>query len=201
MYAYISQCLNLGRALMRGIALGLQLPEDTFETNNTAEDPYWVTRVIQYPPLTSADNYDPSKASQAAQKEHISRDTQLSCGEHTDYGLLTIVNQDSDITALQVQNTAKQWIDVPPIEGAFVCNIGDMLKVWTNGMYVPTLHRVVNRDPERSRVSIPFFYEPNYRANVAPLSEIVERMGGEVKERAVVYGKHLESKVLSNFEL
>jgi len=32
----------------------------------------------------------------------IDRSVQLSCGEHTDYGLLTLVNQDPDIPALQV---------------------------------------------------------------------------------------------------
>lgn len=32
----------------------------------------------------------------------IDRSVQLSCGEHTDYGLLTIVNQQPDFTALQV---------------------------------------------------------------------------------------------------
>lgn len=33
----------------------------------------------------------------------IERSVQLSCGEHTDYGLLTLVNQDSHVSALQVQ--------------------------------------------------------------------------------------------------
>ena len=34
--------------------------------------------------------------------DEVERSVQLSCGEHTDYGLLTLVNQDADITALQV---------------------------------------------------------------------------------------------------
>lgn len=34
----------------------------------------------------------------------VERSVQLSCGEHTDYGLLTLVNQDAHITALQVWN-------------------------------------------------------------------------------------------------
>ena len=32
----------------------------------------------------------------------VDRGVQLSCGEHSDYGLLTLVNQDADIPALQV---------------------------------------------------------------------------------------------------
>ncbi|KAK6287844.1 hypothetical protein POUND7_014023 [Theobroma cacao] len=43
-------------------------------------------------------------------------------------GLLTLVNQDEDITALQVRNLSGEWISAPPIPGTFVCNIGDMLK-------------------------------------------------------------------------
>ena len=41
---------------------------------------------------------------QAAPGREIDRSVQLSCGEHTDYGLLTLVNQDPDIPALQVEH-------------------------------------------------------------------------------------------------
>ncbi|CDP02525.1 unnamed protein product [Coffea canephora] len=51
------------------------------------------------------------------------------CGAHTDYGLLTLVNQDDGITALQVKNLSGEWISAPPIPGTFVRNISDMLKV------------------------------------------------------------------------
>ncbi|RXH75370.1 hypothetical protein DVH24_030091, partial [Malus domestica] len=43
-------------------------------------------------------------------------------------GLLTLVSQDDDITALQVRNLSDEWISAPPVLGTFVCNIGDMLK-------------------------------------------------------------------------
>ena len=41
-------------------------------------------------------------AAAALQGADIERSVQLSCGEHTDYGLLTLVNQDSHVSALQV---------------------------------------------------------------------------------------------------
>ena len=84
----------------------------------------------------------------------------------TQYGLLTLVNQEPHVAALQVKNAAGQWITAHPIPGAFVCNIGDMLRVLTNDRYMPTAHRVINADPEQDRVSIPFFYEPNFDAEV-----------------------------------
>jgi isopenicillin N synthase-like dioxygenase len=102
---------------------------------------------------------------------------------------------------LQVKNAAGVWVDAPPIPGTFVCNIGDMLKVWSNGLYQPTLHRVVNVDPSRSRVSVPFFYEPAFSTRVTPPQELLYLTGGQPAYDPVVYGAHLESKVLSNFEL
>ena len=41
-------------------------------------------------------------AAAALQGAEVERSVQLSCGEHTDYGLLTLVNQDAHISALQV---------------------------------------------------------------------------------------------------
>lgn len=52
-----------------------------------------------------------------------------------------------------------------PIEGAFVLNIGDMMRIWTNGLYRSTPHRVLRPAPGVGRrLSIPFFFEPNYDA-------------------------------------
>lgn len=206
--AYINACLGLGSALMRGIALGLGLPETTFG-GGLAGDPYWVCRVIYYPPLPpeaqaalavqsrgatgdSATQQDPALA-------ELPRSVPLSCGEHSDYGLLTLVNQDDHVSALQVKNSAGQWIPADPLPGTFVVNIGDMLRVWTNGNYTPTLHRVINADPNNDRVSIPFFYEPNFDCHVEPFPKFVDGQGASVA--AVRYGEHLEGKVLRNFEL
>lgn len=77
-----------------------------------------------------------------------------------------------------------------------------MMRVYSNGRYTPTLHRVINPDPTRSRVSVPFFYEPNFEAVVQPPAELLAAAGGERPRFAPVrYGSHLESKVLNNFEL
>ena len=68
----------------------------------------------------------------------------------------------------------------------------------------PTAHRVINADPTRSRVSLPFFYEPAFEAVVAPLRELQGLAGSGSRAGSLApvrYGSHLESKVLSNFEL
>src|SRR5262249_62071536 len=88
-------------------------------------------------------------------------------GEHTDYGLLTILKQD-DAGGLQVKVQA-EWVDAPPVPDAFVCNIGDMLDRLTGGRYRSTPHRVRNLSG-RARLSFPFFFDPNFNATVAPIA-------------------------------
>ena len=40
------------------------------------------------------------------------------------------------------------------------------------GEYQSTPHRVINLDPGKSRVSAPFFYEPNFEAVVQPIDTL-----------------------------
>ncbi len=91
-------------------------------------------------------------------------------GEHTDYGLLTILKQD-DVGGLEVK-AAGGWIDAPPIPGSFVCNIGDMLDRMTRGLYRSTPHRVRTNTSGRDRLSFPFFFDPNFAAEVRPIEGI-----------------------------
>eukprot|EP00891_Asterochloris_glomerata_P003840 jgi/Astpho2/3840/e_gw1.00062.83.1_t len=183
---YIQSMLGLGAVLMEGIALALGLPRQYFAGQRAGQAAsYWCARVIHYPPLTQGDAHS----------------VQLSCGEHADYGLLTFVNQEDHVAALQVKNAEGHWITAYPVPGTFVCNLGDMLKVWSNGLYQPTMHRVINADPTQSRVSLPFFYEPCYDALVEPPMELLQRLRMQPREQSVLYGRHLESKVLRNFEL
>ncbi|CAL5326214.1 unnamed protein product [Camellia sinensis] len=75
--------------------------------------------------------------------------------------LLPLVNQNADITALEVRNQSGEWISTPPVPGTFVCNIGDMLKVcnFTTLQYLLlSFHRVINKSP-KYRVSVAYFYE------------------------------------------
>jgi polar amino acid transport system ATP-binding protein len=88
-------------------------------------------------------------------------------GEHTDYGLLTILWQD-DVGGLQVRTDAG-WIDAPPLPGSFVCNIGDMLDRMTGGRYRSLPHRVAINTSGRDRLSIPLFFDPDFAWHVAPV--------------------------------
>ena len=69
-----------------------------------------------------------------------------------------------------------------------------MMETWTNGEWKSTNHRVIHRSGSY-RVSVPFFFEPDYDALVAPLQSCVARTGGVAKYPTIFYGKHLMAKV------
>ena len=92
---------------------------------------------------------------------------QWGVGEHSDYGLLTILWQD-DVGGLQVK-TREGWVDAPPLPRSFVCNIGDMLDRMTGGLYLSTPHRVALNTSGRDRLSMPFFFDPHFEARVRPI--------------------------------
>ncbi|KAI4386673.1 hypothetical protein MLD38_004586 [Melastoma candidum] len=181
---YVSLCTDLSKKIMRGIALALGGSPYEFE-GERAGDPFWVLRIIGYPGASKENGHD-------------SKENDVGCGAHTDYGLLTLVNQDDSITALQVRNLSGEWISAVPVPGTFVCNIGDMLKIWSNGLYDSTLHRVINKSPVY-RVCVAYFYEPNFDVGVEPLELCVKRTGGSKKFGRAVYGEHLVGKVQTNF--
>ncbi|MCM1969857.1 MULTISPECIES: isopenicillin N synthase family oxygenase [Streptomyces] len=89
-------------------------------------------------------------------------------GAHKDYGFLTLLLQDQ-VGGLQVQRADGQFHDVPPIPGAFVVNLGELLEVATNGYLVATNHRVVSPPGATERFSVPFFYNPRLDARVQPV--------------------------------
>jgi polar amino acid transport system ATP-binding protein len=147
---YMAAMTQLGHAVMRGIALGLGLPSDYFAARYTSE-PLVLFRIFDYP----------------SRPVPPGTDARWGVGEHTDYGLLTLLWQD-EVGGLQVK-TRQGWIDAPPLDNTFVCNIGDMLDRMTGGLYRSTPHRVRINTSGRDRVSLPFFFDPNFEARVHPI--------------------------------
>jgi isopenicillin N synthase-like dioxygenase len=148
---YIAALTALGQQVLQAIAVALELPPTWFADHLTA-DPVVLFRIFHYPPAPPADDG-------------------WGVGEHTDYGLLTLLGQDGN-AGLQVR-TAQGWVDVPPDPDTFVCNIGDMLERLTGGRYRSTPHRVRNTSGGE-RLSYPFFLDPSWDAVVEALP-IVER--------------------------
>ncbi|MBL7715823.1 MAG: isopenicillin N synthase family oxygenase [Bdellovibrionales bacterium] len=137
----MKELTGVGHTVMELIALGLNLPTHYFRADLT-QDPLILFRIFHYPAPNSS-------------KEAI----QWGVGEHTDYGLLTLLWQDEN-GGLEVK-TPSGWTEVPPEKGTLICNIGDMLDLMTGGLYRSTLHRVKNRSG-KDRLSMPFFFDPGF---------------------------------------
>ncbi len=84
---------------------------------------------------------------------------------HSDFECFTILLQGGP--GLQVMNAEDVWIEAPPVEGAFIVNIGDIFETWSGGLFKSTQHRVVNIG--RERFSIPLFFGLDYHAVIEPL--------------------------------
>jgi isopenicillin N synthase-like dioxygenase len=182
---YMAAMTRLGHCLIAGIALSLGLVESYFADRYTA-DPLILFRIFNYPPVE-------------AQSEST-----FGVGEHTDYGLLTILRQDMS-GGLEIKTQA-DWRAAPPIRNSFVCNLGDMLDRMTGGRYLSTPHRVRNM-AGHNRLSWAFFFDPNFNAEVRPIKMDLKVNDNQQQrwDRASVhefrgtYGDYLLSKVSKVF--
>jgi isopenicillin N synthase-like dioxygenase len=176
--AYVAQTTRAAAAIMQGVSLALGLPDNHFARAYLAR-PTVLFRIFRYPPAEPGG---------------------WGVGEHTDYGLLTLLAQDR-WGGLQIR-TDDGWIEAPPVEGSLVCNVGDMLERLTGGRFVSAPHRVLNRSG-RERLSFPLFYDPDFDAQMTPAVDgvaISDRRrprwdGADPKLFAGRYGDYLQAKV------
>src|SRR3546814_1973413 len=109
--------------LLEGVALSLGLQDDYFAAHYTAE-PTVLFRIFRYPPTPPSTDGGEN----------------WGVGEHSDYGLLTLLAQDRH-GGLQVK-TPEGWIAAPPLPGTLVCNIGDKIGRAPVGTPITNAHLV-----------------------------------------------------------
>ena len=176
--AYFRTMGALAAGIMRMFALAVGLPEGFFV--DKIDRHISRLRVRNYPaPLTPA------------------LPGQLRAGAHADYGSLTILRTEDKPGGLQVLNKAGDWVDVPIAPDCFIVNIGELMARWTNGLWQATLHRVVNPPTELAagsrRLSLVFFHNPNYDAEVSALPGTVPT-GQAARFPPTTSGDHLRSQ-------
>lgn len=111
---------NLAMILLRIFAVALNLPEQWFE--NKMDRHMCALRALNYPPILL--NNDDRAA-------HLP--LTIRAGEHTDYGVLTILKSGGPGLQAKKDNNQGDWIDVPQEPGALIINLGDLMQRWTNG--------------------------------------------------------------------
>ncbi len=141
---------RVGRTLLRAVARALGQPADRFAPL-VSPHPEVLVKVIRYPGRP-ADALDDDQG----------------VGEHRDSGLLSFVDQDTT-GGLQVLLDGA-FVDVEPVPGTFVVNLGEMMQLLTHGYLTATVHRVVSPPPGRDRISVAYFFNPTLEATLAPLT-------------------------------
>ena len=149
---YYAAMENLAARIMRAFAAALDLPEDFFSPFTDA--PISALRALNYPALASPGEGGAIRA-----------------GAHTDYGSLTILLPQAGSRGLEILAPDGNWMEVKPIPGAFIVNIGDLMARWTNDRWTSTLHRVVipADGGAARRQSFAFFHQPNWDAEIVVL--------------------------------
>ena len=139
--------------ILRAFALALGQRADALEPLYGV-DPHYLVKFIRYPGA-------------AAVGDPRSGDA-LGVGAHKDSELITLLLQD-DRAGLQVE-TSRGWVDVPPRDGTFVVNIGELLELASDGYLRATMHRVVMPPPGTERLSAAFFLGARLDATVPVLT-------------------------------
>jgi isopenicillin N synthase-like dioxygenase len=169
--AYYEAVLEVGHRLLWAFAVALDEDPDVFSRHATKTPSQ--LRLVHYP------------CNFQAQDGH-------GIGAHTDYECFTLLKPTAP--GLEVLNGSGEWIDVPPVDGTFVVNIGDMLELWTNGAFVATSHRV--RKVAEERYSFPLFFNVDYHTEVKPLPQFAA--AGETRP-TLRAGEHLFAQTAQTF--
>jgi isopenicillin N synthase-like dioxygenase len=144
--------------VLRAFALALEQREDVFEPIYR-DAPNQLVKIIRYPGRTLD-----------AEAQGV--------GAHKDSGIVTAVLQDEH-GGLQV-DTDGGWLDVEPIPGTLVINMGEALELASDGYLRATVHRVVPPPQGNERLSIAFFLGARLDATI-PFLQLPSGLAAQAK--------------------
>jgi isopenicillin N synthase-like dioxygenase len=126
MESHFTTCAALVHTLLDALSLALQVPAPGLAPTHAASA--FQLRLLHYPALNAADLKDGRRAR---------------IGAHSDFGTLTLLFQDC-VGGLQVERPGRRgdFVDVVPVPGAVLVNVGDLMARWSNGRWKSTVHRV-----------------------------------------------------------
>ena len=157
--SFYERATELADRVMLACAVALGL-EPTFFAERHREKNLCTLRLLHYPPVGDA----------AAPGDEQQPRGRVRAGEHTDFGLITLLFVDAAGGAeaargLQVRRPdgADDWLDVDAEPGTVVVNTGGLLAQWTNDAWIATAHRVVVTPAALAlpRYSIALFVDPD----------------------------------------
>ncbi|CCM06179.1 uncharacterized protein FIBRA_08421 [Fibroporia radiculosa] len=144
--------------ILRLLALGLGLPEETFVKIHGFDDNNETSiRFMNFP---------------RAQDEEDKADNVWLKG-HTDIGSVSIL-WSQPISALQILSPDGKWRWIRHIDNALVINAGDVMEFLSGGYYKATIHRVVQPPADQrghARVGLFYFVKCNDDVKLVPFAE------------------------------
>ncbi len=182
---HLRSCEQLALWLLQAFCRGLGEHADHLAASFGDDHTSFVR--LNYYPL-----HDPLAAAEAAEATPLG---DMALHHHSDAGALTLLLQD-DVGGLQVEHEG-DWIEVEPVPGAIVVNTGDMMQVWSNDRYQAALHRVAPRT-NRERYSLPYFFNPSYVTDYAPLAGSIES-GDHAHYRPINWGDFRQTRADGDF--
>ncbi|XP_050366746.1 1-aminocyclopropane-1-carboxylate oxidase homolog 1-like isoform X2 [Argentina anserina] len=114
----------------------------------------------------------------------------LGASKHSDIPFLTLLVQDNS-GGLQVlhQNV---WVDVPPLLGALVANIGDMMQITSNDKFKSVEHRVLATRVAQPRTSVACFFSFEDKLTpFGPLKELVSEINPPIYRDNIKFGEYI----------
>ncbi|XP_020550679.1 1-aminocyclopropane-1-carboxylate oxidase homolog 11-like [Sesamum indicum] len=152
---YMNQMINVRDVLSELLSEALGLSRDFLERLQCMKSEY--LSCLYYPPCPEPDRT-------------------LGTVKHSDPTILTVLVQD-DSGGLQIHHH-DDWLDVPPVQGALIINIGDFLQLITNDKFKSVEHRVLARS-KGTRVSAACFFYPSSEQIMKAYGPIQELLSEE----------------------
>ncbi|ERM96172.1 hypothetical protein AMTRI_Chr09g34300 [Amborella trichopoda] len=108
-------------------------------------------------------------------------------GPHSDLGVITLLVQD-DVGGLQAK-IEDEWVEIAPMPGALIVNVGATLEILSNGEYKSVEHMA--RASNTNRISIPIFVGPRPHTKIGPLPGLLQKDGKPIY-KDLLFGELME---------
>lgn len=142
MVEYFETAEALFRKILPVIAASLELLPDFFDSMFGKHESLTTLRASHY------------------NSDDLLEENQFHISPHTDSSFVTILPI-TDVPGLELLTPSRNdWFAAPIVPNSFLINSGDLMKRWTNGRFLSTPHRVINKSG-RDRYALPLFVAPN----------------------------------------
>ena len=192
MQSYFEICSVVSKELLRKLAVGLGADQSTSDSvvATYAQHTSYL-RLNHYPVCDSA---APENTPTNFKKEEWG---DLAVGRHTDAGGVTILLMDG-VRGLQMERN-DVWTTIDFKRHDLIINIGDMIQVLSNDIYIAPQHRVI-ASATQERFSAPFFLNPSWESVITPLPCCIDKDKKKANYRPLPWKEFRSLRALGDYK-